>query len=63
MPSHLRDTDNGFLLLKLFPKEGEKQNKIRHCCRMIAESVQKDYGINGCLPKGSPPIIPFPFCG
>ncbi|WP_191187661.1 hypothetical protein [Mucilaginibacter pankratovii] len=24
--------------------------------------MQKDYGINGCLPKGSPPIIPFPFC-
>jgi len=23
--------------------------------------VPKDYGINGCLPKGSPPIIPFPF--
>jgi hypothetical protein len=27
-----------------------------------AGSMQKDYGINGCLPKGSPPIIPFPFC-
>jgi hypothetical protein len=21
----------------------------------------KDYGINGFLPKGSPPVIPFPF--
>jgi hypothetical protein len=29
---------------------------------MTADSMQKDYGINSGLPKGSPPIIPFPFC-
>jgi hypothetical protein len=28
---------------------------------VVLIGVKKDYGINGFLPKGSPPYIPFPF--
>jgi hypothetical protein len=27
----------------------------------VTGGLPKDYGINGFLPKGAPPIIPFPF--
>jgi len=48
---------------QLFPKEGEKQIKIRHCRRMIADSLQKDYGINGSSPEGPLQLFRFLFAG